>query len=596
MKILSFFFVFSILLIHFNPTLAQKNPLRDEFLDGEFFLMEEQYSEALQAYMKVYNAGYQDNSNINYRIGVCYLNIAGEKSKSLPYLEKAVQNTSVGWREGNFKESTAPIDSWLFLGNAYRINLDLDKAIETYNKFIELNSKGGKAKDTEFAILQIEASKRAKESIQNPARISKENLGRRFNTNQNDFRPVFSGDGNTIAFMSSQRFYDAVLTARKINNTWTNTVNITPQIESDGDQYISSLSYDGKRMFLSQVSATDGNILESEFVTGRWMKSRSIGNTINTKYFESHASISPDGKTLYFTSNRKESLGGMDIFYSNLNDDGSWGTPVNIGPSINTNQNEECPFICNDGKTLFFSSQGHNSIGGFDIFYSQKQDDGSWSKAIALPYPVNTSDDDLYFFPIDNGAAGYMALINDGGFGSGDIYLIDLYPPIAELVEEKAITEEPDTITMLEERDEPVETVKYSIKPIYFDFDRFSLNTESTDKLNTIAAILKENPEMMLEVIGHTDAVGANQYNQLLSEKRAKAVSDYLISKGVGADKLKNKGLSKSQPAAANRKPDGSDSPDGRRLNRRVEFKVLVSPDNVIILQENEIPEDLRIK
>jgi tetratricopeptide (TPR) repeat protein len=358
MKILHLSIIFSILLSLCFHVQSQKDPLRDEFLDGEFFLMEEQYSEALQAYMKVFNAGYQGNSNINYRIGVCYLNIPGEKNKSLPYLEKAVQNTSSGWREGNFKETTAPNDSWLFLANAYRINLDLDKAIEAYTKFIELNSKGGKAKDSEFAHLQIEASKRAKEAILNPARINKENLGRRFNSNQNDFRPVFSGDGNTIAFMSSQRFYDAVLTARKINNTWTNTVNITPQIESDGDQYISSLSFDGKKMFLVRVSAFDGNILESEFSSGRWMKSKPLGNPINSKYFESHASLSPDGKTLYFTSNRKESLGGMDIFYSNMNDDGSWASPVNIGPSINTEQNEECPFICNDGKTLFFQLPG----------------------------------------------------------------------------------------------------------------------------------------------------------------------------------------------------------------------------------------------
>jgi OmpA-OmpF porin, OOP family len=250
------------------------------------------------------------------------------------------------------------------------------------------------------------------------------------------------------------------------------------------------------------------------------------------------------------------------------------------------------------GKLCFFSSQGHNTIGGFDIFFSRKLDDGTWSPAEPLPYPVNTTDDDLYFFPINNGEAGYMALQDETGFGLGDIYLIDLHPPIAEeIAEATPEVDKADSTQMIEiTEDEPMATIKYLIKPIYFEFDRFGLSPESSDKLNTIARILNDTPDMILEVIGHTDAIGANHYNQLLSEKRAKAVSDYLISKGVNASRLKNKGLSKSQPAAANRKPDGSDSPDGRRLNRRVEFKVLVSPENVIIIQENEVPEDLRIK
>lgn len=583
---------------------AQKDPIRDEFLDAEFFLNQEQYSEALQAYIKVYDAGNQENSNINYRIGVCYINIPGEKTKAVPYLEKAVTNVSSAWKEGLYKEPTAPFDAWLYLGNAYRINYQLDEALVAYRKFLELDVKGKKT-DLQYAGQQIEAVIRAQQATQKPANVKFENLGRRINSNQHNFQPVFSGDGNSMAFMTSLRFYDAVYFARKVNNTWTNTINITPQIESDGDQYITSLSYDGKKMYLVRVSVFGGDIMESEFSSGRWSKSKMLDKTINTKFFESHASISPDGNTLYFTSNRSESLGEMDIFVSEKDASGNWGLPKNLGDVVNTPLNEESPFICNDGKTLFFSSQGHETIGGYDVFSTVKQEDGSWSKPVALPYPVNTTDDDLYFYPVENGKAGYMALHGEEGFGLADIYFINLYPEIE--VAEFIVTEEedklrPDEKVTIKTEDEtptevkPVETLKYLVKPIYFDFDKYILSGEAKEKLDLIADLLKDYPEMELEIRGHTDAIGTNHYNQTLSERRARTASNYLIAKGIDAKRLPFKGLSMSEPAAANRKPDGSDSPEGRRFNRRVEFKVVVNPKNVILIQESEVPENLKIK
>ena len=597
-------------IISFESLYAQKDPIRDEFLDAEFFLAEEQYAESLQAYMKVYNAGNQENANINYRIGMCYANLPGEKSKAIPFLEKAVQNISSSWKEGSYRETSAPPDAWLYLGNVYRVDYQLDNAIESYNKFIEFGSKG-KSADSEFAVQQVEACKRAKIAISDPASVKIEKLSSRFNTNQNNFQPVLSGDGNSMAFMTSLRFYDAVYYAWKINNTWTNTVNITSQIESDGDQYVTSLSYDGKTMYLVKESLYGGIIMESSFSGGRWTKSRPLDKNINTKYFESHASISPDGNTLYFTSNRRESIGGMDIFMAEKDESGKWGIPVNPGPVVNTTFNEESPHICNDGKTLFFSSQGHDNIGGYDIFYTVRQDDNTWSKPVRLPYPVNTPDDDLYFYPVENGTGGYMTLYGKDGNSSGDIYFfnIDAGEEIAEVIQEEPADKETekveDVVPSPEEIEEvpeiaaeemkPAETVKYSVKPIYFDFDRYSLSSESIDKLDLIAGILKEFPDMVIEIRGHTDAIGPVQYNQVLSERRARSALDYLVSQGIVTDRLRHKGLSLNEPAARNRKPDGTDSPEGRRLNRRVEFRVLVNPKNAVIIQESEVPDHLKI-
>ncbi len=597
---------------------AQKDPIRDEFFDAEFFLAEEDYPESLQAYLKVYNAGNQDNANINYRIGMCYLNIPGEKQKAISYLEKAVTDVTPAYREGAYKDPRAAVDAWLYLGNAYRIDYQLDKAIQAYGKFVDLCTKSRTA-EINFAKQQIHACERAKKAILSPAPFSKENIGRKYNTNQDNFQAVLSGDRNAMAYMTSQRFYDAVYFVRKINNTWTNPVNITSQIESDGDQYISSLSRDGTTMLLTRVSIFSGDIMQSNYLSGRWTRSTPLDKNINTKYFESHACLSPDGNTLYFTSNRKESLGGMDIFMSVKDAAGKWEIPVNLGETINTEFNEETPFICEDGKTLFFSSQGHESIGGYDIFYTVRQDDGSWSKPVALLYPLNTTDDELFFFPVDRGQAGYITYYTDDGFGSGDIWYVNLNAEIelADLTDEEEIT--PDVIIAEELVAEeaapaPVEaevtealpettevpvlkepSVKYLIKPIYFNFDSYALAEESVEKLDVMAKALEQHSSMVLEIRGHTDAIGTYNYNQVLSERRAKAVRDYLISKGIDGSRLKYKGLSMSEPVAANKNPDGTDNKEGRRYNRRVEFRVLVNPADEVIIQPVEVPEELKL-
>lgn len=584
---------------------AQKDSIRDEFLDAEFFLVDEDYKEALQSYMKVFDAGNQENANINYRIGICYINMPGEKEKAIPHLEKAIKNVSASYREGVYKGVHAPIDAWLFLGNAYRINYQLDEAINAYQKYLELNKKGNPY-DNLFAQQQISACNRAKQAINNPSTIKKENIGKKFNTTENNFNAVFSGNGNSMAFMTSQRFYNAIYFVRKLSNMWTNPINVTSQIESDGNQYVCSLSWDGTKMYLVRVSSFNGDIMESEFVSGMWTKAKPIDKVINSKYFESHASLSPDGNTLYFTSNRKESLGGMDIFMSVKTPGGKWGTPVNLGHNVNTEFNEENPFICEDGKTLFFSSQGHDGIGGFDIFYTIKQDDDSWSNPVPLPYPVNTTDDDLFYYPVENGKAGYQTQYLADGLGSGDIYFINLFPDIEVAdISDDVTTTGKEVVIIDTEKDEPAETevealkeiaVKYSIKPIYFNFDSYTLSEENTETLDVIVAALKDYPNMVIEVRGHTDALGPFNYNQLLSEKRAKAVINYLVSKGAAPDNLHIKGLSMSEPVAINKKPDGTDSKEGRRYNRRVDFRILLNPIDSVNIESPQVPENLKQK
>ncbi|MCK4749351.1 MAG: PD40 domain-containing protein, partial [Bacteroidales bacterium] len=170
-----------------------------------------------------------------------------------------------------------------------------------------------------------------------------------------------------------------------------------------------------------------GNLYYSNYEEGRWNPAVKLGENISTKYWESHACFSRDGKILYFTSNRKGTLGGLDIYRSERQLDGKWGEPTNLGSTINSRYNEETPFITEDGQTLYFSSYGHFNMGGYDVFFSRKNPDGTWGEPINLGYPINTTDDDLHFQPVNNGYGAYYSIYSNVGRGEHDIYFMDIY-------------------------------------------------------------------------------------------------------------------------------------------------------------------------
>jgi outer membrane protein OmpA-like peptidoglycan-associated protein/tetratricopeptide (TPR) repeat protein len=170
------------------------------------------------------------------------------------------------------------------------------------------------------------------------------------------------------------------------------------------------------------------DIFYSENVNGEWTPIKSVSDKINLPFsWESQPSISADGKTLFFISDRPGGYGGYDIYRSIKNDKGEWGTPINMGPNINSTGNEKSPFIHPDGKTLYFSSDGWMGLGGYDIFYSRLQDDGSWSKPVNLGYPINSPDDEVGFLVSTDGTSGYFASNKFNGKGGWDLYSFDLY-------------------------------------------------------------------------------------------------------------------------------------------------------------------------
>jgi len=404
---------------------AQENKsLQDTFLEAEFFFMNEDYSDALTYYLLLYEK-LPDNSNLAYRIGLCYLNIMGRKNLAINYLETASKNMSAKNKEGTINQISAPYDALFNLAKAYRINYKFDKAKETFRRYSGTLPPDDR-ENLDFIDHEIKVCDMAKDLIAKPIAYSEENVGEFFNDEKSNFNPLISADGKSFAYMVSLKFYDAIMFSRLVDGKWTAPINITPELQSDGDLYISCLSADGKLLFLSKNNNIYSDIYTSSFNGISWTQTVKLNKSINTKYWESHGFISEAGDKIIFASDRPGGFGGLDLYVSKkLN--GDWGPAVNLGPEINTQFNEDRPFLINNGKTLFFSSQGHENIGGYDIFRSDLQSNGLWSKPENLGYPINTPDDNIFYMPTDGGRSGYYSVFKEsGGFGKEDIYRITL--------------------------------------------------------------------------------------------------------------------------------------------------------------------------
>ena len=410
----------------FIPLFSQsQSELKDMFLEAESYFLFEEYKDALPLYQKILLAE-PENFNVTYKIGICYLNDPYQKEKSIQYLEEAVEYAKADYRENSFREKQAPLDAYYYLGNAYRINNRLEEAIKTYRKFKEILDP--EIYDSDLVDKQIQSCRIALRIEENPNYIIKENLGEEINSRFAEINPLVSGDESTLVFTKKLQFYDAVFYSRKENGKWTYPINLTPSFELDGNSYCTGLSWDGTEIFVYRSDGFDGNIYYSSRAEDKWTKLEKLNDHINTKYWESHASLSPDGKTLYFTSNRKGGYGGLDIYQSVRSGKTDWGIPVNIGPTVNSEYNEDTPFITGDGKTLYFSSQGHYNMGGFDIFYTTLLSNNRWAKPLNAGYPVNSTDDDLFFVPVKNGEYAYYSFFdNSQGYGLDDIYRFEIF-------------------------------------------------------------------------------------------------------------------------------------------------------------------------
>jgi len=401
-----------------------KKDLKRAFVNAEFYLLYNEYKEALPLFLEIYNSGRED-ANIKHRIGYCYLNIPNQKDQSIQYLEESVQDISEDYKVGEYKEKQAPPEALYYLGIAYRINNQIEKAMEAFNQYKEIIDPADKEKN-KLVETQLTACKNAIELSRKPTNIMETNLGKRINNEYPNTNPVVSGDEETIVFASELRFYSGVFMAKKRDGRWLPARNISLEFNSEFPVIPVFISRGGDTLFLQRNDQDIYNLYISKYIDGAWSPLEKLNNNINSKANETHACITDNGKTLYFTSDREGGFGGFDIYKSELDANGGWGAPQNIGATINSYLDEVTPFISEDSNTLYFSSQGHYNIGGFDIFKSTLKGD-SWTKPENLGYPFNTTDDDVFFFPLQNGKIAYYSKFKETGFGENDIYRIEIF-------------------------------------------------------------------------------------------------------------------------------------------------------------------------
>lgn len=402
----------TLIILPLAVTAQSAKELKEIFAQAESYYLYEEYELANQLYILMENP---ENLNISYKIGTCYLNIPDEKDKGITYLEAAVRNAAFDAKPSSFKEKRAPLDAWFYLGKAYMINNQLEKGLSTLQTFANLarDVQGkGRMENLEFVDQQMLACKNAIEFVASPVPLTRKKLGSGFSSGSMNENPAVSFDGNTIAYTERRGLVNVILFSKKIRGKWQTPVEITGQLNAGEDCSTCALNADGTELFLYKNDMFDGNIYSSKFVNETWTPIVRLNKNINTKFYESHASVSADGKRLFFTSNREGGQGGLDIYMSEKDAAGEWGVPVNLGTKVNTPYNEDYPFITANDSLLFFCSEGHKSMGGYDIFRSRKTE-GGWGSPENLGYPVNTTDDDRFFQPALNGVTAYYSMKTD---------------------------------------------------------------------------------------------------------------------------------------------------------------------------------------
>ncbi|WP_157638030.1 OmpA family protein [Flexithrix dorotheae] len=642
--------VVSFLLIFQISLQAQK--VKPHLNKGIKYFQSGEYENAADELEKVLKIE-RKNNTARYYLGLSELNLKNSK-EALAHLKMVAPDS---FKEYHYN-----------LAKAYLYNAMFDEASESIS--IQIASK----KMVKESEVLAEAIRNGKSMYAQPKPNTIENLGKSINSEFPEYSAILTEDHRTIMFtkkhtdnkggtQNGEMMEDILVSSMDENDAWSTPERLKGLVTVGHDATVQLFGEDSKMLIYK-----NGDLLITEKVGEKWSSPKSIGSNINGKNSkESHGFISKDGKTLIFSSNAKSKNGNMDLFISRRSSNsGSWGTPKLLY-ELNTDEDEESPFIAEDG-TLYFSSRGHDAIGGYDIFSAEYD---SFKKTYINPknlgYPINSVSNDI-FFNLKNDIA-YFTSDRVGGHGTEDIYRAYMFEKtilagkifdqisldplqgckivleadgmdyfyttnaageykveipfdktfhLKILRDDKVVFEEEykPVISLKDPRNvnrdffveiEKEKEVFASKKPgqdlvkksgntaakpkitnqtgktlpkfkvgqkmiarIYFDPAKATITSESYDELNSIVKLFKDNPNLKIEISGHTDNVGDPNYNLNLSQRRAQAVVNYLVSKDIDASRLTAKGYGETKPLASN-----DDEKDGREINRRIEMKVL---------------------
>jgi len=624
-----------------------------------------------------------DNADLNYKLGNCYL-VSIYKSKALEYFKHAYELTPTISKDIHFK-----------MGRSYQLQYKLDKALYEYGlyrKTLNNNTNAEEIVELNRLMAQCETGKNL---MDHPERVWIDNLGKMINSKDPEYSPMISADESVLMFTTRRQegigtdkdpsdgkyMEDIYISEKDKEGNWTKAIGVGENINTKSHDATAGLSNDGLTSYIYYGRYGVGDIYISKKDAEGWTKAKDAGKYVNgKKSHETSACLSFDKKWLYFISNREGGKGGHDIWKSPWNEEKEiWGEPVNIGDVINTNYDEVGVFIHPDGRTMYFSSKGHKGMGGFDIFYSIMNDDGTWNEPVNIGYPVSTPDDDVHFVISASGKHGYYSSFREvDGLGEKDIYMITFLGPkkepllstednllasVAAPIKEELIqpkvaisaknlsiltglvldaetkkpvkslidlvdngtqthisefTNDPTTGKFLmslpagknygiaakaegylfhsENFDIPADAgfkeyekiiylnkikkgVSIVLRNIFFDTDKYSLKPESKTELDRLIQLLTDNPDLRIEISGHTDTHGSSSYNQRLSEDRAGAVVDYLVAHGFGRERFEFKGVGEAKPLVSDaeraKMKSTADRDEADAQNRRTEFMII---------------------
>jgi outer membrane protein OmpA-like peptidoglycan-associated protein len=615
-----------------------------------------------------------DNLKANFEAGTYHINTIN-KEVAVQYFLRVYE-----------RDPTYRFDLEYWIGQSYQFGLQFDKAIDFYNRYLtRVNARPNYMGKDKVSVERVERNiyecENGKEFVANPLNYAIINLGTEINSEWDDYAPVLNEAEDELIFTSRRRDgnlnqdvyednkpWEDIFISKKVDGKWQPAVNIGPRVNSIYHDSNLALSADGNTLFVHRDENGGDIYFFKKRPDGSWGEPQPLPGLVNSSYAEKSMSISPDEKTIYFSSDRPGGYGQLDIYKATINASGQWVNVQNLGPKINTPDDDDGPFIDYDGKTLYFSSKGHKGMGGYDIFKSvYDETTREWSEAENLGYPINTPDNDIYFVSTKSGERAYYSSVREDAIGYDDIYVITIPEEIiARRTEPKPPVETQPEVTPPIEKPEPVKTLQpfaYTInvidaetrqpvdarislqglrdnvivaskttstgvaefvireaeakdyrlsvesegyifvnqnlrldgasdqpkalsrtvelrkiqtgavsvlRNIYFDFDKATFKQESYTELNKLERMLSQNPNMRVEIAGHTDYIGTPAYNLNLSQRRAEAVKDYLTKKGIDPRRIVAKGYGKTKPLASN-----DDEAEGRELNRRVEFKVI---------------------
>lgn len=379
-------------------------------------------------------------------------------------INQKLYNTAIRDLEEALRHDPNFLEAHYRLGDVYKIQMLYRKSLEAY-QFVEKNNAyltkhlGFEIAECYFnlhrydsAIFYFEAyaqtpdlsenrkkvlnkylvnAKFAAEAIQKPVPYEPKNLGANINTANQEYLPTVTADDSTLIFTRRSTQEDFYVSNRIDESTWTKAVSLSNIINTTGNEGAQCISPDGQYLYFAGCGRADGlgkcDIYFSKLEGNAWSKPQNIGAPINSPYWESQPSISPDGKTLYFVSDRKGGYGSYDIYLSRYLGNGKWSNPVNLGPNINTDGSELSPFIHSDNQTLYFSSDGWPGFGEHDIFYAKKLSNKMFDKAKNIGYPINTSQEESSLFISNDGKKAMFASATLNGFGGIDLYSFELY-------------------------------------------------------------------------------------------------------------------------------------------------------------------------